>query len=77
MRLLGEEISLLQDPGSLIGQVIKAIDKKKVLVKIPLEGKFVVDIDKKIDINDVKPNCRVAINSDSYTLHKILPQKVC
>lgn len=70
-------MSLLQNPSSFIGQVIKAIDKKKVLVKIPLEGKFVVTIDRKVDINDVKPNCRVAINCDSFTLHRVLPQKVC
>jgi ATP-dependent 26S proteasome regulatory subunit len=36
----------------------------------------VVDIDKNIDINDVTPNCRVALRNDSYTLHKILPNKV-
>jgi len=40
------------------------------------EGKFVVDIDKNIDINDVTANSRVALRSDSYTLHKILPNKV-
>merc|ERR1719393_281036 len=52
------------------------MDKKKVLVKVHPEGKFVVDIDKNIDINDVKPNIRVALRNDSYTLHKILPTKV-
>ena len=35
-----------------------------------------VDVDKNIDINDVTPNCRVALRNDSYTLHKILPNKV-
>jgi len=29
------------------------MDKKKVLVKVHPEGKFVVDVDKNIDINDV------------------------
>lgn len=53
------------------------MDKKKVLVKVHPEGKFVVDIDKNIDINDVTPNCRVALRNESYTLHKILPNKVC
>uniref|UniRef100_A0A3B4B248 Uncharacterized protein n=1 Tax=Periophthalmus magnuspinnatus TaxID=409849 RepID=A0A3B4B248_9GOBI len=52
------------------------MDKKKVLVKVHPEGKFVVDVDKNIDINDVTPNCRVALRNDSYTLHKILPNKV-
>ena len=40
------------------------------------EGKFVVDLDKNIDIADVTPNARVALRNDSYTLHKILPSKV-
>merc|ERR1711990_570479 len=58
------------------GEVVKPMDKKKVLVKVHPEGKFVVDVDKNIDINDVTPNCRVALRNDSYTLHKILPNKV-
>lgn len=76
MRLLREELQLLQEQGSYVGEVVKPIDKKKVLVKVHPEGKFVVDIDKNIDIKDVTPNCRVALRNDSYTLHKILPNKV-
>ena len=34
-----------------------------------------VDIDKNIDINQITPNARVALRNDSYTLHKILPNK--
>merc|ERR1712083_1203571 len=48
----------------------------KVLVKVHPEGKFGVDVDKNIDINDDIPNCRVALRNDSYTLHKILPNKI-
>merc|ERR1739848_525929 len=76
VRLLREELQLLQEQGSYVGEVVKAMDKKKVLVKVHPEGKFVVDIDKNIDIADVTPNCRVALRNDSYTLHKILPNKV-
>ena len=47
-----------------------------MLVKVHPEGKFVVDIDKNIDVADITPNCRVALRNDSYTLHKILPNKV-
>merc|ERR1712159_425705 len=50
--------------------------KKKVLVKVNPEGKYVVDIDKAINIEDIKPNLRVALRNDSYTPHKILPSKV-
>jgi ATP-dependent 26S proteasome regulatory subunit len=40
------------------------------------EGKYVVDLDKTIDVATVTPNSRVALRSDSYTLHKVLPNKV-
>ena len=76
VRMLREELQLLQEQGSYVGEVVKPMDKKKVLVKVHPEGKFVVDIDKNIDINDVTPNCRVALRNESYTLHKILPNKV-
>lgn len=76
VRMLREELMLLQEQGSYVGEVVKPMDKKKVLVKVHPEGKFVVDIDKNIDINNVTPNCRVALRNESYTLHKILPNKV-
>ncbi|XP_003383665.1 PREDICTED: 26S protease regulatory subunit 8 [Amphimedon queenslandica] len=76
VRLLREELQLLQEQGSHVGEVIKAMDKKKVLVKVHPEGKYVVDLDKGIEMNDVQPNCRVALKNESYRLHKILPTKV-
>ena len=50
--------------------------KNKVLVKISPEGKYVVTLDKSIKIEDCVINTRVALKSDSYVLHKILPTKV-
>src|SRR3954454_1001414 len=37
---------------------------------------LVVDIDSEIDVSALKPALRVALRNDSYTLHKILPNKV-
>jgi len=76
VRLLKEELQLLQEPGSYVGEVVKVMGKKKVLVKVHPEGKYVVDIDKSIDINDVVTGARVALRNDSYVLHHILPTKV-
>jgi 26S proteasome regulatory subunit T6 len=76
VRFLKEELSLLQEPGSNVGEVVKVMSKNKVLVKVGPEGKYVVDIDPKVDITQCTPNTRVALKSDSYTLHKILPTKV-
>ena len=44
------------------------------MVKIQPDGKYVVDIDKKIPINKLLPNTRVALKNDNYLLHKILPK---
>lgn len=52
------------------------LDLMQVLVKVNPEGKYVVDIDKDIDVNKCTPNTRVALRNDSYVLHKILPTKV-
>ena len=76
VRLLKEELQLLQEPGSYVGEVVKVMGQKKVLVKVHPEGKYVVDIDKSIDINDVLTGARVALRNDSYVLHHILPTKV-
>jgi len=40
------------------------------------EGKYVVDIDKSIDITKLTPSTRVALRNDSYVLHLVLPSKV-
>ena len=75
--MLREELYHLQEPGSYVGEVVKAMGQNKVLVKINPEGKYFVDLDsKEIDIKQCQPNTRVALRNDSYTLHKILPTKV-
>merc|ERR1719230_752663 len=73
VRLLREELHMLLEPASNVGEVIKAMGKQKVLVKVGQEGKYVVDIEKDIDINQCKPTTRIALRSDSYILHKVLP----
>merc|ERR1712226_1478995 len=50
--------------------------KNKVLVKVGQEGKYVVDIDKDIDVKDLVPNTRVALRDGSMLLHKLMPSKI-
>ncbi|KAA8909591.1 hypothetical protein TRICI_004426 [Trichomonascus ciferrii] len=76
VRLLKEELQLLQEPGSYVGEVVKVMSKDKVLVKVNPEGKYVVDIASNIDIKKITPSLRVCLRSDSYQLHQILPNKV-
>lgn len=76
VRLLREELQLLQEPGSYVGEVIKLMGKRKALVKVNPEGKYVVDIEESIDVGSLKPGARVALRNDSYALHFVLPTKV-
>ena len=59
-----------------MGEVVKVMGKTKVLVKVGSEGKYISEIEKDIDVSKLVPNVRVALRSDSYALHRILPTKV-
>mmetsp|Transcript_29056 Transcript_29056/g.53401 ORF Transcript_29056/g.53401 Transcript_29056/m.53401 type:complete len:398 (-) Transcript_29056:749-1942(-) len=76
VRLLKQELITLNEPGSYVGEVVKVMSKTKVLVKIHPEGKYVVDVDKSIDINSLNAGSRVALKNDSYLLFLVLPTKV-
>lgn len=76
VRRLRDELQKLQESGSYIGEVVKVMGKNRVLVKIGSDGKYVVGLSAKIDPALLSPNTRVALRSDSYVLHKILPSKV-
>jgi len=76
VRRLREEIQILQEPGSYVGEVVKAMGKETVLVKLHPEGKYVVKLEEGIDMKKCTTGTRVALRNDSYVLHKILPTKV-
>jgi ATP-dependent 26S proteasome regulatory subunit len=46
VRLLREELGLLQQPGSYVGEVVKVMGTKKVLVKVHPEGKYGKQLEK-------------------------------
>jgi len=80
VKSLRDELQTLMEPASHIGEVVKhmgnCLTKPRVLVKVGPDGKYVVDVDKDINIEDIKPNCRVALKNESYVLHRILPTQV-
>jgi 26S proteasome regulatory subunit T6 len=73
---LREEIVELQESAGEVGEVVKALSKDKILVKLSNEGKYIVSLDKSIKVEELKPNMRVALKANSYLLYKILPTKV-
>ncbi|KAJ1782448.1 26S proteasome regulatory subunit 8, partial [Coemansia sp. RSA 2399] len=58
VRLLKDELNLLQEPALSVAEVVKVIGKNKVLVKLHPEGRNVVDIADGIDIASLKPTTR-------------------
>lgn len=76
VRQLKDELRLLQEPGSYVGEVVKVMGFNKALVKVHPEGKFVVKVNKNIDVKKLKVSLGVCLKADSYELHKILPNKV-
>lgn len=76
VRRLRDELQKLQESSSYIGEVVKVMSKSRVLVKINPDGKYVVGVSAKIDMAKLVPATRVALRSDSYVLHKILPSQV-
>ena len=76
VKSLKEELQQLQNQASSVGEVVKLMGKKKARVKISSEGKYVVEIDKKINIEKLKTGTRVALKSESFMLHRVLSSKV-
>jgi len=77
VRALKEEIQRLQEPPANVGEVVRMMSKERALVKMHPDGKYAVDVDKKLATSDsLKVGTRVALRSDTYKLFKALPSKV-
>ena len=76
VRALREELVLLQEPASHVGEVIKVMGKARVLCKVGNDSKYLCDVEPGIDMAALTANTRVALRADSYALHRVLPTKV-
>jgi len=76
VRRVRDEIGLLLEPGSHVGEVIKVMGKRQVLVKLIPDGKYVCKVEDSVPMEKLTMNTRVALRNDNYALHKILPTKV-
>ncbi|KAM0686369.1 26S protease regulatory subunit 8 [Conglomerata obtusa] len=77
VRILKEELGLVQDSSSIVGVVIRRMGKH-ILIKANYEGKYLVKVEEGSNVreDDCKPGTRVALRSDNYALHRILPTLV-
>ncbi|KAK2974354.1 hypothetical protein RJ640_021210 [Escallonia rubra] len=81
VRTVKDELQLLLKPFLRVGEVVKVLEKSKVLVKlsiikVPPWAAFVVDVDKKIDITKITPSTRVAVRKENGLIQVVLPTKV-
>lgn len=74
IRVLKEELNMAQDLSSNVGTVVKRMGKY-TLIKANYDSKYLVKTEENSKINqeDLKPGTRVALRSDSYYLHRVLP----
>ena len=72
---LKDELKYLLKSGSQVGEVIKILGKDKVLVKAANDGKYIVQVDKKVNIEDLRPSLRVTLGS-AMKIERILPNRV-
>ena len=76
IRILREEISIVQEPSSNVGTVSEKMGNRQVIVKTSPDGKYLVKVEPHVNYDELKPGVRVALRSDSYEVHRILPLKV-
>ena len=67
---------MLHQSSSTVGEIAKVMTKTTALVKLPPEGKYICKIHEDIDSTTLKAGTRVALRSDSYEIHKVLPTLV-
>ena len=72
---LFDEINQLKRSGNQVAEVIKILGKDKVLVKASSDAKYIVKVDKKVNIEDLRPNIRVTLG-DAKKITRILPSRV-
>lgn len=73
VRTIKEELQTVQESSANVGTVIKKMGKNKVLVKTGHDGKYLVNVDEKVNMDDLKPNARVALRADNYKVIRTLP----
>lgn len=76
VREIREEISIAQEASSSVGTVVSKMGRRKCLVKTQPDGKYSVNVEDQVDYDALKPSTRVALRSDTYDIHRILPTSV-
>ncbi|KAF7699477.1 26S proteasome regulatory subunit 8 like protein [Cucumispora dikerogammari] len=89
---LEDELYQVNEPPSSIGTVSKILNNSQFLVEEQRHGKMICKLDNckrskryfsksfknqpQLTVDDIKVGCRVALRSDNYSVHKLLPSSI-
>ena len=69
---LEEEVRHLRSPPFIIGNIQDIIDEEKAVVRSSNGTVFLVQLNRRIDLDRLKPGARVALNQDSLSVIEVL-----
>jgi len=67
------ELERLRSPPLFMGYVVEVLDNKSAVVRSTTGPNLVVSISRQVDINDLKPDTRVALNQRTFAIVNVLP----
>ncbi len=70
------ELERLRTPPLFLGYIIAVLSDETAIVRSTTGPNLVVAVSKKIDVNKLKPDTRVALNQRTFSIVKILPSSL-
>ena len=67
------ELERLRSPPLFMGYIVEVLDNKSAVVRSTTGPNLVVSISRQVDINELKPDTRVALNQRTFAIVNILP----
>ncbi len=67
------ELERLRSPPLFMGTIVEILDNKTAVVRSTTGPNLVVSISRQVDVNNLKPDTRVALNQRTFAIVSILP----
>ena len=71
-----KDLSSSQDIGQLVGEIIKKINSNRYILKALTGTRYIVSVQNAVDKKNLKQNTRVALDSSTLTIMKILINRI-
>jgi 26S proteasome regulatory subunit T4 len=71
-----KDLSSSQDIGQLVGEIIKKINPNRYILKALTGTRYIVSVQNAVDKKNIKQNTRVALDSSTLTIMKILIDRI-